>query len=213
MKISSIQLKDIFLDIAEEIEKQKDYLSELDRAIGDGDHGVTMSQGWQAIKEKLSEFAGDSDCGDMCKSIGMAFLNAVGSSVGPLYATAFMRGGIAVQNKTELEDDDIIRFWVSAGNGIKDRGKAQVGDKTMVDMWDPAIKALEDAHKQGQDVLSCLEKAVKAGEAGMKSTADMVSQKGRSSRLGDRSLGHQDPGATSSYIILSTFYESLKKLA
>lgn len=212
MTITSDELKGILIDIAAEIEKQKDYLSELDRAIGDGDHGVTMAQGWQAIKEKLAELEQGTDCGEMCKSIGMTFLNAVGSSVGPLYATAFMRGGMAIQHKHALEDADIIRFWIDAGNGIKERGKAQVGDKTMVDTWDPAIQALEAAHGQGDNVLTCFEKAVKAGKEGMEATANMVSKRGRSSRLGDRSVGHRDPGAVSGYIILSAFLESLKKI-
>lgn len=212
MKMSSEDLKKAFLDIADKIEHEKDYLSELDRAVGDGDHGVTMSIGWQAIKGRLEEMKDREDCGELCKAVGMTFLNAVGSSVGPLYATAFLRGGMTIQGKSVLEDEDIIHFWVTAVNGIKERGEAQVGDKTMIDTWIPAIEALQQAQSQGKDLITCFGEAVLAGEKGMKATADMVSQKGRSSRLGGRSLGHQDPGATSGYMILSSFLESLKSL-
>lgn len=212
MKLTSGDFKQALLTIADKIEQEKDYLSDLDRAVGDGDHGVTMSIGWQAIKGKLEELKDQENCGDICKAIGMTFLNAVGSSVGPLYATAFLRGGMAVQGKSELDQEDITNFWVAAVKGIQERGKAQVGDKTMVDTWVPAIEALQKAYDQGKDLISCLEEAVSAGEKGMKSTADMLSQKGRSSRLGNRSLGHQDPGATSGYLILSAFLESVKSM-
>jgi dihydroxyacetone kinase-like protein len=212
MKITVDAFKQALFNIADKIEQEKDYLSELDRALGDGDHGVTMSIGWQAIKRKLAELKDQQDFGEICKAVGMTFLNAVGSSVGPLYATAFLRGGAAIQGKMDLDQDDVITFWVAAVNGIQERGKARVGEKTMLDTWIPAVEALQKAHRGGKDFITCLEEAVLAGEKGMKSTADMLSQKGRSSRLGDRSLGHQDPGATSAYIILSSFLESMKCL-
>jgi dihydroxyacetone kinase-like protein len=202
--------KQALLDIAIRIEQEKDYLSELDRAVGDGDHGVTMSIGWQAITEKLQELEDENNCGEICKVVGMTFLNAVGSSVGPLYATAFLRGGAVIQGKSELGQEDIIHFWVAAIHGIQERGKAQLGEKTMMDTWIPAIEALQHANNQEKDLLTCLEEAVTAGELGMKSTINMLSQKGRSSRLGDRSIGHQDPGATSAYILLSCFHDSMK---
>jgi dihydroxyacetone kinase-like protein len=199
--------------IADRIEQEKDYLSELDRAVGDGDHGVTMSIGWQAVKAKLAEFGEESSCGEIIRAAGMTFLNAVGSSVGPLYATAFLRGGAVLQGKTELSDEDIVQFWIAAVNGILERGKAQPGDKTMVDAWYPAMIALESGRAAGKGLTACLEDAVREAEKGMKSTAEMVSQKGRSSRLGERSLGHQDPGATSAFLILDSFYQSVKSLA
>lgn len=210
MILTANDLKKALLNIAQRIETEKDYLSELDRAVGDGDHGVTMSIGWQAICEKLLQMDEAVTCSEMCKVAGMTFLNAVGSSVGPLYATAFLRGSAALQGKTELEEKDVIEFWVAAVNGIQDRGKAQPGDKTMVDAWLPAITALQLARNAGKSLVDCLDDAVKAAEAGMKETANMLSQKGRSSRLGDRSLGHQDPGATSAYFILSSFSESVR---
>jgi dihydroxyacetone kinase-like protein len=201
----------ILLQIADRIELEKDYLSELDRALGDGDHGVTMSLGWQAIADKVKSFQSE-DCGVLLKEIGMVFLNAVGSSVGPLYATAFLRGSAVLQGKSVLSQDDVIQFWTAAVNGIQERGKAQVGDKTMMDTWIPAIEALKQAHSEQKDLAVCLQEAAKAAERGMKSTKDLLSQLGRSSRLGERALGHQDPGATSAYLILSVFSDAVAVL-
>ncbi|ALS28028.1 PTS-dependent dihydroxyacetone kinase, ADP-binding subunit DhaL [Paenibacillus sp. 32O-W] len=213
MKLTSADFIQALHHIADRIEREKDYLSDLDRAVGDGDHGVTMSIGWQAVKAKLAEFGGESGCGEISKAAGMTFLNAVGSSVGPLYATAFLRGGAVLQGKTELSDDDIVQFWIAAVNGILDRGKAQPGDKTMVDAWYPAMKAMESGRAAGKDLAACLEDAVRAAEEGAKATAEMLSKKGRSSRLGERSVGHRDPGATSAYMILDSFYQYVKSLA
>lgn len=209
MKLTTKLFKQILLLIADRMEKEKDYLSELDRAVGDGDHGVTMSIGWQAIKEKLNEFDDQSQCGDISKAVGMTFLSAVGSSVGPLYATAFIRGAAIFQGKNELNEDDMIEFWVSAVQGIQDRGKAQLGDKTMMDTWIPVIDSLQEGKRQGKDFISCLKDAVTAGEKGMEATKEMLSKKGRSSRLGERSLGHLDPGATSAHFIFSTFSDAV----
>lgn len=206
------QLKQLLLDIASKIEQEKDYLSQLDRAVGDGDHGVTMSIGWQAVKGRLeNELKDEQDCGQICKDTAMTFLNAVGSSVGPLYATAFLKGASLFRGKSSLTKRDIIEFLIAAGKAIQERGKANVGDKTMVDTWIPAVEALEQAHKEKKSLIECMEAAVSEGEKGMKSTADMVSKKGRSSRLGDRSKGHQDPGATSSYLILETFLTFIRE--
>ena len=212
MLLSAEDWKRIFLSIAERIESKKDEFSALDRAVGDGDHGVTMSLGWQAIVQKLDAYNGD-DCGAMCKEMAMSFLNAVGSSVGPLYATAFLRGGAVLQGKSQLGDEDIVQFWQAAVNGIQERGKAKIGDKTMMDMWLPAIDALKQARAEGKGIVESFEAAVRAGEKGMQSTADLVSRLGRSSRLGERSVGHIDPGAASAYTILSAFTDALRRYA
>ncbi|MEK3720673.1 dihydroxyacetone kinase subunit DhaL [Paenibacillus sp. FSL H8-0034] len=208
MKVNMEQWKSLFGHIALRIEEEKEGLSELDRAVGDGDHGVTMSLGWEAIVEAIAAFEG-KDCGALCKKIGMTFLNAVGSSVGPLYATAFLRGAAVLQGKEELEEEDIVQFWLAAVKGIQERGKAQIGDKTMMDAWLPAMDALQQARAEGQGLLESLEAAVKAAEEGKRSTALLISRIGRSSRLGERSSGHIDPGAASAHIILSAFTEAL----
>ncbi|GIP41391.1 dihydroxyacetone kinase subunit L [Paenibacillus sp. J31TS4] len=210
MKLTVTEWKELFCLIAERIEENKDRLSELDRAVGDGDHGVTMSIGWQAIVKKLEESQG-ADCGAVCKEMAMTFLNAVGSSVGPLYATAFLRGASLLQGKEELTEEDVVAFWQAAVSGIQERGKAQIGDKTMLDAWLPAMQALEQARMQGRGLAECMEEAAAAGEQGMKATALLVPQVGRSSRLGERAVGHLDPGAASASIILTAFAEGLRK--
>jgi dihydroxyacetone kinase-like protein len=212
MQLSIDDWKRLLSHIARRIEEQKDDFSALDRAVGDGDHGVTMSLGWQAIARRLDSYEGE-DCGALCKELAMSFLNAVGSSVGPLYATAFLRGAAVLQGKARLAGEDLVQFWLAAVNGIRERGKAQVGDKTMIDAWQPAMEALQEAREAGLGIVESFEAAVAAGERGRDATAALVSQKGRSSRLGDRSVGHIDPGAASAVAILAAFTEALRGCA
>ncbi len=167
-----------------------------------------MSIGWRAVVEKLDSREHE-DCSAVCKETAMAFLNAVGSSVGPLYATAFIRGAAALQGKSELTEDDVIQFWKAAIEGIQERGKAQIGDKTMIDAWVPAMQSMLQARDEGRDLQACLQQAAAASEEGMKSTSQLVSRLGRSSRLGERSVGHIDPGAASAFYILSAFTEAV----
>ncbi|MFB9758192.1 dihydroxyacetone kinase subunit DhaL [Ectobacillus funiculus] len=206
MKFTAGDLKVFLKNVVDVIEEQKDYLSELDRKLGDGDHGITMSIGWQAINEKLNnELKDEQDCGKICAIAGRTFLSAVGSSVGPLYATGFLRGGKAFQNKSEVTDEELKEFWVAFIEGIKERGQAQVGDKTMIDTLQPALESLQQQFEQTGDFAAAFSEAVAAGQKGMESTKDLLSKRGRSSRLGERSLGNQDPGATSAFLILNTF--------
>ncbi|KPH78202.1 dihydroxyacetone kinase subunit DhaL [Oceanobacillus caeni] len=211
MNLTAKQLKDYFKEIVEMIEKEKDYLCELDRKLGDGDHGVTMSIGWQAVNEKLNnELAEEQDCAKISLTVGKTFLSAVGSSVGPLYATGFMRGAKAVKGKTEMNDNDLAEYWIAFAKGIKERGQAEVGDKTMIDTLEPFFISLEKQFAESNEFLPAFTTAVEEAKKGMESTKDIVSKKGRSSRLGERSIGAQDPGATSAYLILSTFLNFVK---
>lgn len=213
MNFTAENLKTFLHNVANIMEENKDHLSELDRKIGDGDHGVTMSIGWQAVKEKLAgDLQHESDCGKICITAGRTFLSAVGSSVGPLYATGFLRGAKAFQNKSEVSDADLTDFWIAFGEGIKERGQAKVGDKTMVDTLQPAMEALKSNFERTGDFTEAFAEAVESGKKGMESTKDLLSKRGRSSRLGERSLGCQDPGATSAYLILSTFLSTIRSL-
>jgi dihydroxyacetone kinase-like protein len=206
MNVRAQELVHYFKEVVEVMEKEKDYLCELDRKLGDGDHGVTMSIGWQAVNEKLNgELMEESDCGKVCITVGKTFLDAVGSSVGPLYATGFLRGAKAIKGKTELTDEDLAAFWAAFGNGVQERGQAKVGDKTMIDTLAPAVQALEENFAKSGNFIGAFKEGVAAGKAGMESTKELVSKIGRSSRLGERSIGGQDPGATSAYFILDTF--------
>ncbi|RDW22162.1 dihydroxyacetone kinase subunit L [Oceanobacillus arenosus] len=209
MNITAKELINYFKEVVDIVEKEKDYLCDLDRKLGDGDHGVTMSIGWQAVNEQLNgKLAEESDCGKISSTVGMTFLNAVGSSVGPLYATGFMRGGKAVKGKSELNDVDLAAYWIAFINGVQERGNAKVGDKTMMDTLIPALEAL--VVNFDREFIPAFESAVEAGEIGMKSTTDLVSKIGRSSRLGERSKGAQDPGATSAHMILKAFLDFAK---
>ncbi|MCM3717754.1 dihydroxyacetone kinase subunit DhaL [Fictibacillus phosphorivorans] len=213
MKFTAEDLKTFLKNVVDVMEENKDYLSELDRKIGDGDHGVTMSIGWQAINEKLKEeLKTEKDCGKICIIAGRTFLSAVGSSVGPLYATGFLRGAKVFHGKSDLTDEELVDFWVAFIEGVKDRGKAELGDKTMVDTLQPALESLKSQFNQTRDFVAAFSKAVSAGEKGMMSTKDLLSKRGRSSRLGERSLGNQDPGATSAFLILSAFFTTVNSV-
>ena len=198
--------------ICDDIEKYKDYFSELDRATGDGDHGVTMSIGWTAVREKLDTLSDDLTFDKICMQVASSFLSAVGASAGPLYATALMRGGAKLKDLQSANASQIADFFEAAANGIKERGKAELGDKTMLDVWMPSAETIKKASIDEENIIEILQQgALKANQA-MESTKEMLSKKGRSSKLGERSKGHIDPGAASSAMIINTFFEAVKKL-
>jgi len=180
----------------------KSYLTDLDSAIGDADHGTNMDRGFTKVMEKLPTVA-DKDIGNILKTVGMTLISSVGGASGPLYGTFYMRGGMAADAKEELDGDDLVNVLQGAVDGIIQRGRAQPGDKTMVDALLPALAALKQAVADGQDVRAGMAAAVAAAEQGMKDTIPLQARKGRASYLGERSIGHQDPGATSSYLILN----------
>jgi dihydroxyacetone kinase phosphoprotein-dependent L subunit len=188
--------------VAEAIEERSAWLSELDGAIGDGDHGVTMSIGWRAVRSALAGSSPEEDIEAICHRVAKAFLDAVGASSGPLYASAFVRGGEAVSGRDGLDAAALVAFLEAAARGISARGNAAPGDKTMLDAWLPAAEGARAALTGGADVSGCLRAAVAGAERGMKATADIVARRGRSAKLGKRSLGHIDPGAASSFVII-----------
>ena len=198
--------------ICDDIEKNKDYFSELDRATGDGDHGVTMSIGWTAVKEKLDTLSSDLTFDKICMQVASSFLSAVGASAGPLYATALMRGGAKLKDLKSSNALQIADFFEAAANGIKERGKAELGDKTMLDVWIPAAETIKETSIGQEDIIEILKQGALKAKQAMESTKDMLSKKGRSSKLGERSRGHIDPGAASSAMIINTFFETIENL-
>ncbi len=192
-----------------QIVAEKDWLSELDGVIGDGDHGVTMEIGWKAVQKALDDAAGDETVEATCKRMARAFLDAVGASSGPLYATAFLRAGTAVGGRLNLDAGAMADWIAAACQGIRDRGRAEPGDKTMIDAWVPAAEAARAAAAGGASTLETLKAARDAAEAGMKATADMEARRGRSAKLGQRSLGHVDPGAASTFVVLRAMADAL----
>lgn len=206
MTLTSETYKSFILALAELFEEQKDNLCELDRKIGDGDHGVTMNIGYQAVKSTIhNELQVQDDIAKISVAVGKSFLDAVGSSVGPLYASGFLKSAVAVKNKTELDDTDLYQFWIAFSKGIKARGKAEIGDKTMIDTLEPFYLSLETSKSQTINFKEAFKIALLEAKKGMESTKDIVSNKGRSKRLGYRSQGHVDPGAMSAYLMLNTF--------
>lgn len=212
MSIDASFFKDFFYDYIKVIEENKNYLCKLDRKIGDGDHGVTMSIGWRAVRKELDgALQQEKDPVKLNVAVGKTFLNAVGSSVGPLYATGFLRGAKALRGADEISENALVEYWDAFCSGVKERGGAEVGDKTMVDTLEPARISLVKQFEKTGDIENAFSLAVKEAEKGMKSTINLLSQKGRSSRLGERSIGNQDPGATSAYLLLETFWNTLKR--
>ena len=187
----------------EVIVKNKDYLTDLDSAIGDADHGINMYRGFQAVLTKLPAVE-DKDIGTILKTVGMTLLSTVGGAAGPLYSTVFIQAGNKLKEKMELSLSDWAVALEAATNGVVNLGKAELNDKTMIDALTPAVQALNDAVKQGLSMNEALEESAKAAEVGMKATIPLVARKGRASYLGERSAGHQDPGATSSFLLLDT---------
>ena len=191
------------------LKENKAYLTELDSAIGDADHGANMDRGFKKVMEKLPTMT-DKDIGNIMKTTGMTLISSVGGASGPLYGTFFMRSGMATASKEELSDDDLYKMLKAGVDGIVQRGRAQLEDKTMFDAWSPALEAMQNAIADGQDVVGVLETAVSAAEQGMKATIPLQAKKGRASYLGERSIGHQDPGATSSYLMLNALLDAVK---
>lgn len=187
--------------IAEAINENKDMLTSLDAAIGDADHGINMSRGFDAVKVKLAQ-PGDEDIPSVLKKVGMTLISTVGGASGPLYGTAFLRAASTVQGSEIITREKAMEMLSSAVQGIKDRGKAKKGDKTMLDALEPALEAISAGIREDKCLLDCLAAACKAAEEGVIYTGTIKATKGRASYLGERSIGHQDPGATSSYIIL-----------
>jgi len=206
MPITTANVLEYLQRSADVLKENKEYLTELDSAIGDADHGINMDRGFQAILKKLPSVQ-DKDAGTILKTAGMALVSTVGGAGGPLYGTAFMQAGMAVAGKNELIAADILTALEAALQGVMMRGKSQPGQKTMIDAIDPAIKAMREALNNGAGTLEALDKATAAAEQGMKDTIPMLAQKGRASYLGERSIGHQDPGATSSYLLIRTMAE------
>lgn len=194
--------------IGQTLEENKAFLTELDSAIGDADHGINMAKGFHAVEEKLPDLTG-KDAGTILKTVGMTLVSTVGGAAGPLYGTAFMRAGMAVGSKEVLDTRDLVRALEAAIQGIKQRGKAERGDKTMIDALEPAYEAIEKEIAAGKEAGAALAAGVAAAEAGVEYTKGIIARKGRASYLGERSIGHQDPGATSSYLILKTMAEFL----
>lgn len=190
MQVNNV--KTLILQAADEIIANKDYLTDLDRSIGDADHGVNMAKGFGFSKEALE--ADFDDYKTLFNKVATTLLSKVGGASGPLYGSFFMKFAASLKDVDELTREKLNQAFTAGVDGVKQRGKAEVGDKTMVDVLEPVAEAL-NAGKSFDDV-------VKIAEESMEKTKDIKAKKGRASYVGERSIGHIDPGAASSYILI-----------
>jgi dihydroxyacetone kinase-like protein len=202
LSITSTEVRDWIRAYASEIADHRAELVRLDTAIGDGDHGTNMDRGMRKAVEKLDGTEGE-DIGALLKAVGMALVSSVGGAAGPLYGTLFLQMGMASAGREELD----LAGWTAAleagVKGVQARGKAEPGDKTMVDALLPALEALRAAGGEGSGLADALRRSADAAEEGMKATIPLEARRGRASYLGPRSVGHQDPGATSTQLLLA----------
>jgi phosphoenolpyruvate---glycerone phosphotransferase subunit DhaL len=196
---------------AAKVEANKEYLTQLDAAVGDADHGINMQRGMSAVIAKVDTEAGEQDVGALLKTVGMTLVSTVGGAGGPLYGTLFLQMGTATAGKSELTPDDWAGALEAGIAGVQARGKAEPGDKTMIDALLPGRDALTAALGGGATFADALRQSAAAAEQGMQDTIPLVARKGRASYLGERSAGHQDPGATSSHLLLEAAAETWAK--
>lgn len=188
--------------------EKKEYLVALDSAIGDADHGVNMDRGFTAVLSELQNTHPDS-IGSALKIIAMVLIKTVGGASGPLYGTFFLKASMEAGTKKELTVEELYTIFSAGVEGVKSRGKASVGDKTMIDAWVPALEAMKSRLNGTGDLKESLKAAAEGAEQGMLSTKELLAKKGRASYLGERSVGHQDPGATSTFYMLEAAAKTL----
>jgi phosphoenolpyruvate---glycerone phosphotransferase subunit DhaL len=192
---------------ADVLHENRTYLTDLDSAIGDADHGINMDRGFSAVRNKFPAMA-TMDIATRLRTVGSTLVSTVGGAAGPLYGTAYLRAAGVVAGKQELTPADVVSMLDAFLGGVVTRGKAHPGEKTIVDALTPALATAKQALNEGAPLAQVTNRAAAAAEEGMKATIPMLATKGRASYLGERSIGHQDPGATSSWLILRSLAES-----
>ena len=190
------------------VEENAVMLTRLDSAIGDGDHGTNMTRGFRAVLERVGALE-DKEFASLFRTVGMALIGKVGGAAGPLYGSFYLGMGKQLGAVGEAADGDLAAALRAGYDAVVARGKAQPGDKTMLDAWFPALEALDRAVGEGAQLGAALDQAAAAAEDGMKATIPLVARKGRASYLGERSKDHQDPGATSTYLILQALADTV----
>lgn len=199
----SAKVLEIIRAIAFKMEEKKEYLTELDQPIGDSDHGINLARGFGAVKGELDSLEG-KDIGTILKKVGMTLVSTVGGASGPLYGTAFMKAGMVLAGKNEIHMDDFLAAVSGAVEGVKQRGRSETEEATMLDAMVPSLAAMTEAAGSKKTSKEALDEGVKAAWAGAEHTKSLIATKGRASYVGERGLGHQDPGATSYAYMLET---------
>jgi dihydroxyacetone kinase-like protein len=208
LMITTDKARSIIGDIAKAIEEQKQYLSDLDQAIGDGDHGFNMARGFNAVMQKLADAPG-ADIGDVLKTTAMALISNVGGASGPLYGTLFLKAAAPAKGLSEIDLARFVPLLKEGILGVQARGKAVLGEKTMLDVLLPVLDSLEKDSAAGVSGKDAFAKAEKLAAECMEKTKDIIATKGRASYLGERSKGHIDPGAASSCLMISVISKAL----
>lgn len=206
MALTKQQVVDWLMRCGEVFTQQRDFLTRLDTDIGDADHGLNMNRGFNKVVEKLPSVA-DKDIGFILKNTGMTLLSSVGGASGPLFGTFFIRAAQAVNAKQSLDLAELHQLMQEGVEGVVMRGKAEPGDKTMCDVWWPVVESLGQSAQQQLSVAEALQRASERAEQAVESTITLQARKGRASYLGERSIGHQDPGATSVMLMIKTLAE------
>ncbi len=206
--MNTVKIIDVIKKIAAKIEEEKDFLTELDSPIGDSDHGINMARGFAMVSQKLDEM-NTEDAGDILRNTGMALVSTVGGSSGPLYGTAFMKMGMALKGKPEVSMPEFLQAFEAGIEGVKARGKSTTGEKTMLDAMVPALEAMQTEWQKSGEKGTTLAAGVKAAQEGVEYTKTIVATKGRASYVGERGIGHQDPGATSFTMMLEVLAEEV----
>ncbi len=194
-------------ECARTVGENRSELVRLDREIGDGDHGENLDRGFTAVLQKL-DASEPATPADVFKLVATTLISTVGGAAGPLFGTAFLKGSAAISGVDELDADALVAFLAAARDGVVARGKAEVGDKTMIDAWTPAVEAARSEQESGGDAHAVLSAAADAAEEGAASTEPLVARKGRASYLGERAVGHRDPGAQSSALLFRAAAET-----
>jgi dihydroxyacetone kinase-like protein len=198
-------------EAAEAIRRERDHLTQLDAAIGDGDHGVNMDRGFDAVGKALAGQDGSVPPGRLLILAGKTLVSTVGGASGPLWGTALRRAGRALGDREDLDGPGLVEALDAAVAGVVELGAAAPGDKTMVDALSPAVETLRDAVARELPLGEAVEAAAEAAEEGARATVPMQARKGRASYLGERSIGHQDPGATSTALILRALERAIEQ--
>ena len=206
--MNSNKVKEVLIAISNKINEEKDFLTELDNKIADGDHGINLARGFSAVEEMIKD-SSDEDLGTIFKNVGMKLVSTVGGAAGPLYGTAFLRAANIVNNKNDISFADFVACLDAAIEGVKFRGKSVQGEKTMLDAMIPALEAINNSLANKDDNKTALYNGVNAAFDGVEYTKTIAATKGRASHIGDRSIGYQDPGATSFSFILETIYKEV----
>jgi dihydroxyacetone kinase-like protein len=208
-ELKAEDVKEMFLYVSKQIEKNKELLNKADRAIGDGDHGVGMARGFEAVRQKL-EGESFQNIAEVLKAVGMALLTSIGGAAGVVFGTLFIGGAKKIGEQTSFNSKCLSAMLQGGTEAVKERGRAELGDKTMIDALEPAAIAAKD--HEASPLIEAMKFAMQASKEGLEKTKKMVARLGKARPLGERSLGHPDPGAFSIYLMLKAMHEFVQEL-